>query len=238
MRFALTVCALLTACATPPHHAFEEAPRSTHRCVDLVGWTVWVDPLMLPGGANAEVGARCLDMLANHLERLEVLLVEPQLGRMRDLELWVDWQHPELVSFQYHPELDWLERHGHDPRLHQKVHLPRAQDLLSRQQMVKHPAVILHELAHAYHDQVLGFDEPRIRAAYAAARERGDYAQVLDHRGRTVRHYALTDHKEYFAEATEAYFYRNDFFPFVRAELMQFDAAIHRILVEVWGPLP
>ena len=28
--------------------------------------------------------------------------------------------------------------------------------------MLKHPAVVLHELAHAYHDQVLGgFDEPR-----------------------------------------------------------------------------
>ena len=27
--------------------------------------------------------------------------------------------------------------------------------------MLKHPAVILHELAHSYHDQVLGFDEPR-----------------------------------------------------------------------------
>ncbi|MGO9112581.1 MAG: hypothetical protein ACLP9L_25400 [Thermoguttaceae bacterium] len=33
--------------------------------------------------------------------------------------------------------------------------------------------------------------------------------------GQHVRHYALTDHKEFFAEMSEAYFGMNDFFPFV-----------------------
>ena len=75
-------------------------------------------------------------------------------------------------------------------------------------------------------------------ALATAARKRGDYAEVLDHRGRTVRHYALSNHKEYFAEATEAYFYRNDFYPFVRAELLAFDPGLHELLVEFWGPLP
>ena len=38
--------------------------------------------------------------------------------------------------------------------------------------------------------------------------------------GGKVRHYALTDHKEFFAEMSESYFGSNDFFPFNRAELM------------------
>ena len=52
-----------------------------------------------------------------------------------------------------------------------------------------------------------------------------------------VRHYALTNHKEYFAEGTEAYFYRNDFYPFVRAELKEHDPELHELLVEIWGSL-
>ena len=101
--------------------------------------------------------------------------------------------------------------------------------------MLKHPAVILHELAHAYHDQVLDFDHPEIIAAYNKAVEAGSYEQVLLYTGKKVRHYALTNHKEYFAEGTEAYFYRNDFYPFVRAELKEHDPALHDLLKEIWG---
>ncbi len=38
-------------------------------------------------------------------------------------------------------------------------------------------------------------------------------------------------------EGTEAYFYRNDFYPFVRAELKEHDPVLHDLLEEIWGPL-
>jgi len=157
---------------------------------------------------------------------------------MRKLEIWIEHHHPTLGNMQYHPNVGWLRSHGHDPRLAKKVHIPRAASLLSRQQMVKHPAVVLHELAHAYHDQVLGFNDPRFIKAFEKAEAAGIYEKVLLYTGRKVRHYALSNHKEYFAEGTEAYFYRNDFYPFVRAELKEHDPALHDLLVEVWGPLP
>ena len=103
--------------------------------------------------------------------------------------------------------------------------------------MIKHPAVILHELAHSYHDQILGFDEPRIKAAYEKAMQAGLYDKVLLYTGQKVRAYAAADHKEYFAEGTEAYFYRNDFYPFVRAELKEHDPVLHALLEDIWGPM-
>ena len=123
---------------------------------------------------------------------------------------------------------------GHDPRLTHKVHIPQAADLLSREQMLKHPAVVLHELAHAYHDQVLSFDHPEIIAAYEKAKAAGNYESVLAHTGKKVKHYGLNNHKEYFAEGTEAFFYRNDFYPFVRAELKNHDPSLHDVLVKIW----
>jgi dipeptidyl-peptidase-4 len=104
--------------------------------------------------------------------------------------------------------------------------------------MLKQPAVILHELAHAYHDQVLGFEHPGILEAYQAARKRGDYEKVLHVNGGETKHYALTDHKEYFAEATEAFLYRNDFYPFVAAELKAHDPQAHELLEVIWQTLP
>jgi len=203
---------------------------------NIEGWTVHIDPKLLEG-EHAEEGARALKMLANHLERIAILMPEDRLERMRKLEIWIEYHHPELGSMQYHPDLDWLTERGYDPRLAKKVHIPRAAALLERHQMVKHPAVVLHELAHAYHDQVLGFDEPRIKAAYKKAMKAGNYDKVLLYTGKRVRHYAATDHKEYFAEGTEAYFYRNDFYPFVRAELKEHDPVLHELLEKIWGPL-
>ena len=102
--------------------------------------------------------------------------------------------------------------------------------------MLKHPAVILHELAHAYHDQVLGFEDERVIAAYDDAIKKGILEKVKLFNGRTVQHYAATNHKEYFAEATEAYLYRNDFYPFVAAELREHDPKGFALMYEIWGP--
>jgi Mlc titration factor MtfA (ptsG expression regulator) len=102
---------------------------------------------------------------------------------------------------------------------------------------LKHPAVVLHELAHAYHDQVLGFENPEINQVWKQAMDEKLYNKVLLFNGALVRHYATTNPKEYFAESTEAYFYRNDFYPFVRAELKLHDPRMHGVMQKVWGKL-
>jgi len=200
----------------------------------IEGWTVHIDPKLLDG-EHAEYGEKALKMLANHLQRIEILMPEKQLADLQKMEIWIEHSHHELSSMQYHPSVKWLEGNGYDPRLGKKVHIPRAASLLSREQMLKHPAVILHELAHAYHDQILSFEHPGILAAYKQAMNDGTYEKVLLFNGKTVRHYATTDHKEYFAEATEAYFYRNDFYPFVRAELELHDKVGYAEMQKIWG---
>ena len=205
---------------------------------DIEGWTVHVDPQMLEG-RHADSGARALTMLANHLQRIAILLPEDRLEKMRKVGIWIEHDHPKInvEPGPYHPGVDWLTARGYDPRLAKKVHVTRAASLLERHHMIKHPAVILHELAHGYHHQILGFDEPRIKAAYDKAMKAGLYDKVLLYTGRKVRAYAAKNHKEYFAEGTEAYLYRNDFYPFVRAELKEHDPVLHDLLEEIWGPM-
>jgi len=203
----------------------------------IEGWTVYIDPALIHG-KHKKMGARALAMLGDHLRRIAVLVTGERLKKLKRLEIWIEHHHPELGAMQYHPSVDWLKKHGHDPRLAKKVHITKAQTLLSRHQMIKHPWVILHELAHAYHDQYLSFDDPRVKQAYQAAKQTGIYEKVLLYTGKRVRHYGMTNHKEYFAEGTEAYFARNDFYPFVRAELKEHDPRLHDLLQEIWGPLP
>ena len=201
---------------------------------DMEGWKVHIEPALVDG-AHGEEGAKALTMLANHLQRIKILVPAAPLAKLQQMEIWIEHRHPSLQAMQYHPSRDWLVGHGHDPRLTRKVHIPQARELVSREQMLKHPAVVLHELAHAYHDQILGFEDPEIIAAYENAKAAGTYDKVLLYDGKRVRHYALTNHKEYFAEATESYFYRNDFYPFVRAELKEHDPGMLTLLEKIWG---
>lgn len=203
---------------------------------EMEGWTVHVEPALLEG-EHAEEGAKALRMLADHLNRIALLVPEDRLEKLRKCEIWIEHRHPSLGAMQYHPSEGWLRSNGHDPRLTRKVHIPRAAALVSRSQLIKHPAVVLHELSHAYHDQILGFDHEPIVESYRQAMDEGSYDEVLLYTGKTVKHYGATDHKEYFAEGTEAYFYRNDFYPFVRAELKEHDPKLHDELEKIWGPV-
>lgn len=211
----------------PPAVRFDPVQRV------IEGWKVHIDPALL-GGEHQEAGLKALAMLENHLQRVAVLIPATSLAKLRTVEIWIEHDHPRLNSMQYHPSREWLVDHGHDPRLARKVHITQARDLLSREQMLKHPAVVLHELAHGFHDQILGFEHPEILAAYRKASGNGSYTNALLYTGKRVKHYGLTDQKEYFAEGTEAFFYRNDFYPFVRAELKEHDPALHDVLAKVW----
>lgn len=223
---AETVAPQPAARPNPPR--FDPVKRS------IEGWTVQIEPVLLEGPVESD-DQRAITLLANHLQRISILVTGKTLAQLQTIPIWIEKEHPTLRSMQYHPSKGWLENNGHDPRLARHVHIPVARHLLSRGQLLKHPAVVLHELAHGFHDQILSFDEPRIIAAFEAAKRKELYTNVLLYTGKRVMHYGLTNHKEYFAEGTEAFLYRNDFFPFVRAELKEYDPAFHDILESIWG---
>ncbi len=81
---------------------------------------------------------------------------------------------------------------------------------------------------------MLSFDNPEIIEVFDAVKEQGIYEEVLLYTGKKVKHYGLSNHKEYFAESTEAYFGVNDFYPFVRGELREAEPEIHALLTSIW----
>ena len=202
----------------------------------LEGWTIKVDPKLLKK-EHREFKKEVFKALANHLQRIKYILPEAKVKDLQKLPIWLDYHYEPLSSMQYHPGATWLRANRHDPRLVKHVHIPRAKALLNRGQWAKHPYVILHELAHAYHDQVLegGFKNKPVADAYNEIKKNGSYDEVLLFTGRTVKHYALTTPMEYFAESTEAYLGVNDFYPFVRAELKEHDLRMFQIQKKIWG---
>lgn len=202
----------------------------------IEGWTVWVDTQLLRG-THADLGRHALAVLTQKCWEITKVVPHDRLAKLQQVRIYLDAQH-ELERMQYHPSEKWLREHQYDPAMTKAVHIPRAETLASRHSINQQPWALLHELAHAYHDQVLGFDEPRLKAAWEKLKTNDTFAKpVLHVSGQPRRHYALTNQKEFFAEMTEAYFGVNDFFPFVRAELKTELPEVVALMEDIWGPL-
>jgi len=215
--------------ADPLSSLAEESDHELHR---VRGW-----PVLLHGGwasTNRELADAVVIHLDVQLYQVERAVSGEILEALREVPIWVEPDDPQdrLGGMCYHPDAGWLRDHGYDPRRALGVEISDPEMFLgvTRTQ----PWVVMHELAHAYHHRVLGFDEPRIIALYDAAVESGDYEETFRLRGRPDRHYALSNHKEYFAEGTEAYLGTNDYYPFVRGELERHDPGLHALLRELW----
>jgi hypothetical protein len=232
-RIAWCLILVLSVAAPVFGEPTEPAKPTSHTERKLEGWTIRVDDRLLKG-PDAGLGTRALRFLEGKLSDIKAVVPEDKLKKLQAVVIVLDLSHGKLNSMQYHPSAEWLKDNGYSTDLEKCVHIPRAADLATKRNINVQPWAILHELAHAYHDQVLGFDDPRIRQAYEKYKKSGHGEKTLHANGKRVRHYALTDEKEFFAEMTEAYFGVNDFFPFNQAELKEAEPEIYELLRTIW----
>ena len=203
----------------------------------LEGWQVRFGRRLAPS-EHADLGRRAERLLGDKLYEIAQFLPADRSAELRKVTIVVDLDHGKLTSAQYHPSPQWLEDHGYDRALAKCVHIPSTRLFVGLRHQRTQPSMVMHELAHAYHDQVLDFNNAEVRAVYEAARRSGTYDKVLHIHGHNEVHYAIKNHHEYFAELTEAYFGTNDFYPFVRGELQRHDPQAHALLEKIWGKLP
>lgn len=237
MTVAVLMAVAVTGLAATDAKRTPRPKPTSHSKRDVDGWTVHVDDRLF-ALEGAALGRQALRLLAAQLHAITLVVPKDKVRRLRRVPIWLDLTHGELVSPQYHPGGDWLADHGYSRDLAKGVHLPDAVYFAAARFQREQPWGVLHELAHAYHDQVLGFGHAEIRAAWQRFVKGGRYRAVLHISGRQRPHYALTNDKEFFAEMTETYFGRNDFFPFNSAELKREEPALFALLAKIWGPLP
>jgi hypothetical protein len=221
------------AVPTPPSETPAQNLPTARTRVVIEGFTLQVDDRLFTAEHEA-LRLRALRFMESELSDITMVVAADRVERFRKVTIVLDLDHGKLGPMQYHPSAGWLRDNGYSPDLAKCVHLPRAKDVVTSRNIREQPWVILHELSHAYHDQVLGFDDPRIIAAYDNYKNSGRGDKTLLHNGKRVRHYALTNHKEFFAEMTEAYIGSNDFFPFNRAELKESEPEIYALMREIW----
>ena len=214
--------------ASPAKTVFD--PTSAYHEQNIEGWRVLVNEKLL---ADTNLCERTLKLLAAQLYQIVRAVPPEPLAKLRQIPIWVERSSAQFPCMCYHESRDWLSTHEVNPDKTGAVELANPETFLTwtRDQ----PWMVLHELAHGYHQLFLGPDHAGIRRWFEQATAGKTYESVLRINGKRDRHYALNNEKEYFAESTEAFFGTNDFYPFTRAELKEHDPEMFKLLREVWA---
>lgn len=245
LAVALAIPFLAAACvdAAPPLAQSTVAPVCGGKIVfdgrycrlAVEDWTVFFDMRLLREQPKTTDDA--LRLLHVKLREIATLLPPQRVAELRRVPIWMEMKTAENSRFMYHPGGSrWPREHGFPDAKIGSVNITDTERFVRGDGA--QPSALLHELAHAYHNQVLGHRNEAVIRAYKHASESGLYRDVKQNGGRIGPAYALTNEREYFAELTEAYFGRNDFFPFVRDELRAYDPTGFEAVRAAWEDYP
>lgn len=202
-------------------------PTSHYTIKKMEGWNVYVNRALLRGGKHAEMGAKAIERLRGDMVLVKHWVADKPLTKLLKVAIWLEVDttngpHGRTPVFHYHGYIQWLKRMDFHPSKHKCVEYSQAAALV-RFRGANSAKVLLHELSHAYHDQVLSFNDPDILAAHKRARTGGKYPK---------NDFILRlDHKEFFAHATTRYFGTKR----EREVLIERDPILLKKLLKVWG---
>lgn len=167
--------------------------------------------------------------------------------------IFIDWNSLSSVAARYNPDKNWLINNGLIPEKEKAIEITNVNNYVNWTNL-NQPYMLLHELTHALYHQKFNNNHPAVTYAYNQAiasgkyqgssykTNIGSYADVNYHAGNNVykkvaKAYAITNQYEYFSEITEAYFGKNDYYPFNKEDLKNYDPIGYKTVEIIWKEL-
>ena len=222
MRHLVT---LLFVCIAGVAWGFERT--SEYEELKIGGWTVLVSSEYESRPSERK---RAVAELTRQISHINSNVPHSALTKIIRTKIWLEFTPRTNAAGQFHVSRNWLRDNGYNPAKEYGVEMNYNMVRWKRWQ----PMIVLHELSHAYHHRVLRLNYRLIKRAFAQAAASGKYENVRRNDGSRRRAYSMTNHEEYFAELTEAYFGENDDQPFNRRELKEFDPVGFEMVVTAW----
>lgn len=203
----------------------------------IQGFTLLISQEVLHRNKTEKYERKPLEVLELELKTVVRIMNPKALAVLRRLILWVDWDEQEdlpsgrkgLATAMYYGsnQLSMLKK-GKHPLRSNTVSILRMKALTEEHQPQDDSGrcVLLHEIAHAVHHQLLGNENLQIKSAYQQAMERKLYDKTM---------YASTNDFEFFAELSCAYLDKLQYYPRTREELKKHDPVTFKVMAAVWG---
>jgi len=222
------VCAVAGTCPSPSTQSYQ--PTSAYQKRQIEGWTVYLGPKLQN---QRPYGDEACKLLQYKLHLVKRYVPQKAIADLQKTPIWLERNNPAVPYVVYHQSKDNLRQKGLNPDKYRAVEIGNTRNF--RQWQDLQPSVLLHHLACAYLDRLPPKDHAHLNKAYKKALENGKYDRVLRFDGQHVRHPALLNVTEYFAEMSESYYGFNDHYPFLQFELSQIDPEVCELLARLWG---
>jgi hypothetical protein len=207
-------------------------PTSAYQQKFIQGFTVLIHPTVLKHRQDAKIIQQELDSQLGAIVRI---VPAQALSVLKEVRIWVEWENGAGAA-EFHPSAEWLRQNGKNPDKADCIEVSNTRNFIQWSR-TDQPWMILHELAHGYHHLILGDTNTDIRRACQNAIDQALYQAVAYIKGGKQKAYALVNEKEYFAELSEAYFGKNDFYPFTHADLKAYDRMGYQLMKKFWDQL-
>lgn len=175
------------------------------------------------------------NFMFNRIKRMETQVPDWFFQFVKKTLIWVD-DSSEKGSAWYNVSAEWLVQNGYLKEMVKGVQIINLTNYVDWTKL-NQPEMLLHEMAHAYHHQVMvqGNDNQTIMNAYSTSMSSGKFNSVDYSLGGKLKAYATNNQMEFFAELTEAWFGKNDYYPFTKDELRVFDPPSYELMNKIWG---
>jgi hypothetical protein len=213
-----------------PLRGWALTPTPVYQSYSIQGFTVLINQELIQHKYQANEALKELNL---QLGKIRGVIPEKAWQSLQKVKIWVEFQQNKNSAAAFHISADWLQQHGYYTEKAGSIEISNAQNFITWSR-TQQPWMMLHELSHAYHFLFLGESYSGIMDAYQQALNYHLYESVDYISGGKMRAYALTNSKEYFAELSEAYFGKNDFYPFTRQQLAEYDPVGFRLMQQAW----
>ncbi len=218
----------------------------TYFKLEMGGWDIYIEQ-------SLDLDSACMTRILSHINK-SVTHMNKNISAKRNMDLrtfpifisnvpeYSNFWPGETAQIPFHVSGDWLRQEKLDPEMENSVHIINPYNIIhSTKHFEWQPHVLLHELSHGLHVNIL--DESEVEAithAFEKAKERNLYRNVKRVWINTGKErieevaYAITNEGDYFAELSEAYFGFNDWFPHTKEELNVYDPDGFQMIENIW----
>ena len=254
LAFWVVVAAFMLSAAGVPRAADPPAetdappnPTDTHELYHGGGFDIAIPKEFIDD--RPEEARAALETLSDRLEAASAKIPADRLDKLADVRFLIEWKpsrgrlawtraHYVTFANAFYWDSHYAGKEGSVEVLAESELIGPTGAWVTKCQ----PYWALHELAHAYHDRVLGAGNDKVRRAYNLAMERGLYDHVVTRypvgfgalTWQKGRAYAATNEWEYFAELSVSFLATNPTFPHNRKDLRAHDPEGYELMVDAW----
>jgi hypothetical protein len=230
--FFLLVCALLFVCHesgfTQDKQIYKKSANKKYSTYSIENFKCFISDEVMEQNFDSKWINKPVDLLAKALRKVNDVYPENAKVLFHKTFIFVDWNKPGALGLYSQGP-----RGPSDPKTHFNCIDINGMKFVTEKNNDKKlqpnnaaTLVLLHELAHCYHHQVLGWNHELIKDAYQNAKNQ----KIFD-----LKSYLMSSEKEYFAELTTAYLDKHLAIPRSREEIKEKDIQGYGLMQKIWG---